>query len=92
MKKALAYALIGLTAAATPAAATDGYFFNGYGIQGEGLGGASIAYPKDSLAIASNPASALFLGGRFDVGAEWFRPDRSATISGNLGPLSLIHI
>lgn len=67
----------------SPAAATDGYFSNGYGIQAEGLGGASIAYPKDSIAIASNPASALFLGNRFDAGVDYFRPDRSATISGN---------
>jgi len=72
-------------AACAPAAATEGYFFNGYGIQAEGIGGASIAYPKDAVAIASNPASALFLGNRFDVGAEWFRPDRSATITGNGG-------
>ncbi|WKW50226.1 OmpP1/FadL family transporter [Rhodomicrobium lacus] len=70
-------------ALSAPASATEGYFFNGYGIQAEGIGGASIAYPKDAVAIASNPASALFLGNRFDVGAEWFRPDRSATITGN---------
>jgi long-chain fatty acid transport protein len=67
----------------SPAAATDGYFSNGYGIQAEGLGGASIAYPKDSLAIASNPASALFLGNRFDAGVDYFRPDRGATVTGN---------
>ncbi len=66
----------------SPAFATDGYFSNGIGIQAKGLGGASIAYPKDSLSIATNPAAALFLGDRFDFGVEWFRPDREATLSG----------
>ncbi len=69
--------------AASPARATDGYYLTGYGTQAEGIAGAAAAYPQDSLAIASNPAAALFLGGRFDAGAEWFRPDRSATITGN---------
>lgn len=67
----------------SPANATDGYFSNGYGIQAEGIGGAAIAYPQDSIAVASNPASALFLGDRFDAGVDYFRPDRSTTITGN---------
>ncbi|RJF94947.1 long-chain fatty acid transporter [Oleomonas cavernae] len=67
--------------------ATDGYFSNGIGPQAKGIGGAAIAYPKDSLAIASNPASATVLGNRVDIGVEWFRPDREASINGNLaGP------
>jgi long-chain fatty acid transport protein len=70
-------------AAASPAGATDGYYLHGYGIRAEGIAGAAVAYPQDSVAIASNPAAALFLGARFDAGAEWFRPDRSATIAGN---------
>ncbi len=69
--------------AADRASATDGYYLTGYGTQAEGVAGAAVAYPQDSLAIASNPAAALFLGGRFDAGAEWFRPDRSATITGS---------
>ncbi|MFZ1107605.1 MAG: outer membrane protein transport protein [Rhodomicrobium sp.] len=72
--------------AVNSASATDGYYLHGYGIEAEGIGGAAVAYPLDSLAIASNPAAALFLGGRFDAGAEWFRPDRSATITGNTLP------
>ena len=70
-------------AATTPAWATFGYFADGYGVQSEGLAGAAIAYPKDSLAIATNPASLFALGDRFDVGADLFIPDRGASIVGN---------
>ena len=69
--------------AATPAWATFGYFSHGYGVQSEGLAGAAIAYPKDSLAIATNPASLFALGNRIDVGADLFLPDRGASIVGN---------
>ena len=70
-------------AAATPAWATFGYFAHGYGVQSEGLAGAAIAYPKDSLAIATNPASLFALGNRIDAGVDLFIPDRGASITGN---------
>lgn len=69
----------------TGAHATNGYFASGYGIQSQGMGGVSIAFPQDSLAAASNPASIGFLGDRLDVGVTYFQPNRSATISGNGG-------
>ncbi|ANP45764.1 OmpP1/FadL family transporter [Candidatus Viadribacter manganicus] len=68
---------------AGPAFATDGYFSHGAGAQQKGAGGTAIASPRDSLSIASNPANALSLGNRLDVGIELFRPDRSASIVGN---------
>ncbi|HLY58738.1 MAG TPA: outer membrane protein transport protein, partial [Stellaceae bacterium] len=69
------------------ARATNGYFSNGYSIINDGLAGASIAYPRDTLSIASNPAGLLDVGDRFDIGVEWFRPDRGASITGNaFGP------
>ena len=77
---------VGLVAAAvvaTPSWATFGYFSHGYGVQSEGLAGAAIAYPKDSLAIATNPASLFALGDRVDIGADLFLPDRGASIVGN---------
>lgn len=77
----LAAALFGVTA--MPAHATFGYFEHGVGVQAEGLAGAAIAYPKDSLAIASNPASLFKLGDRFDIGLDLFAPDRGASIVGN---------
>lgn len=68
--------------AAQPAAATDGYFANGYGAQSKGLAGAGLAYPKDSLAIATNPAAAIDLGNRWDVGLDVFTPKRTAAFRG----------
>ncbi len=65
----------------TGAHATNGYFASGYGIQSQGMGGVSIAFPQDSLAAASNPASIGFLGDRLDVGVTYFQPNRSATIT-----------
>lgn len=81
--------LLALISAATfagmamPAQATLGYFAHGYGVQSEGMAGTVIAYPKDSLAIATNPAALFALGNRFDIGADLFAPDRGAEIKGN---------
>lgn len=80
---AVGWALFGAGAAH----ATDGYFSHGAGVQQKGAGGTAIASPRDSLSIAANPANALSLGHRLDVGVEVFRPDRSASIVGNgFGP------
>ena len=74
-------------AAAGSAHATNGYFSNGYSIINDGLAGAGIAYPRDTLSIATNPAGLVDIGDRFDVGIEWFSPDRGASITGNaFGP------
>jgi Long-chain fatty acid transport protein len=72
-----------LVLAASPAHATFGYFSHGFGAQSEGLAGASIAYPKDSIAIAANPAALFKVGNRFDIGLDLFAPDRGAAIVGN---------
>lgn len=65
--------------------ATDGYFLTGYGTKQQGQGGAGVAKPGDSLAGATNPAGLILVGNRFDIGLTLFRPNRSATITGNLG-------
>jgi long-chain fatty acid transport protein len=71
----------------TQAHATDGYFSEGYSIINQGMGGASIAYPRDTLAIATNPAGLFSVGNRVDLGIEYFDPDRGASIVGNaFGP------
>ena len=50
-------------------------------------GGAGIAYPRDTLAIATNPAGLIDVGNRVDLGIEYFSPDRGASITGNaFGP------
>ena len=70
-----------------PAAyATNGYFSHGYGIKSEGMGGVGIAFPQDSLAAATNPAGMVMVGNRMDLGLEWFKPSRSAQITGSPVP------
>ena len=66
-----------------PAHATDGYFSEGVSTINQGIGGASIAYPRDTLAIATNPAWLFAVGNRVDLGIEYFSPDRGASITGN---------
>lgn len=67
------------------ALATDGYFPHGHGMKAKGRGGTSYAMPTDSIAGDDNPATMVFVGNRFDVGIDWFRPDRSASRSGSAG-------
>ena len=74
---------IALLLGTSSAFATDGYFSHGVGVRAQGIGGAGIALPQDGLAAATNPAGTAFLEDRADVGATLFRPQRSATITGN---------
>jgi len=67
------------------AMATDGYFAHGYGTKSLGRGGAGIAMTDDAFGGANNPANMAFAGGRFDIGLQWFRPDRSASRVGSAG-------
>ena len=81
------FAVIALCMAVSPASATDGYFADGYGTQSKGMAGVAIAFPTDSLAVATNPASAFAVGDRFDFDADYFHPSRSSSILGNgFGP------
>jgi len=61
--------------------ATDGYFGVGYGAQNKGLAGAGTAWYKNSL-INGNPAGNVFLGQQYNVGFEFFNPNRQYTITG----------
>jgi long-chain fatty acid transport protein len=70
------------------AQATDGYLQHGYGVKSQGIGGVGIALAQDGLAAAANPAGAVFLGDRFDLGLSWFSPKRSADIVGNAAPVN----
>ncbi|MCL4798354.1 MAG: outer membrane protein transport protein [Burkholderiales bacterium] len=81
--KARLLAGAGLLALSFSAAATNGYFSHGIGMKSKGMGGAGIAYPQDAVAMGINPAGAGLVGKRVDVGLDWFRPDRGASISGN---------
>ena len=63
--------------------ATNGYFPIGVGPKTESMGGAGIALPQDSFAAAANPAGMAMVGDRVDFALTWFKPNRSAEITGN---------
>ena len=72
--------------APSAAYATNGYFMIGAGAKTRGMGGAGIAYGQDSLAAAANPATAIDVGSRIDIGAELFRPIRAVKNNSALLP------
>jgi long-chain fatty acid transport protein len=79
-------ALVGALALAglmSPAFATNGYFSHGYGIKSKGMAGVGLTYGQDALAAATNPANMVLVGNRWDVGLDYFRPQRESTILGN---------
>lgn len=86
MRKSLLAAAVAVVLAPGAALATTGYFAHGYGIKAKAMGGVGIALPQDALAAASNPAGIAWIGDRIDVGADWFTPDRGATITGSGAP------
>jgi len=77
----LATALLGC-----PAFATNGYFPHGYGMKALGMGGASTAMAQDSMGGATNPASMVWSGTRYDAGVNLFSPRRQAERAGALLP------
>jgi long-chain fatty acid transport protein len=83
MRKLLLAAATAAAFAPLAAQATTGYFAHGYGIKAKATGGVGIALPQDALAAASNPAGMAWVGNRIDLGADWFSPDRGASITGN---------
>ncbi|OOY51058.1 OmpP1/FadL family transporter [Solemya velum gill symbiont] len=79
MKKSLT-ALAISAALVAPAFATNGMAPVGLGQAAKGMGGASIAYPQDTLQGGNNPAGMVHLGNRMDVGIEIFMPDRGFNV------------
>lgn len=74
-------ALIAIAGLSTSAFATNGYFAHGYGMKAKGMGGVGIAYGQDAMAAATNPANMVLVGNRWDVGVEYFRPQRESDYS-----------
>ncbi len=68
--------------------ATNGYFAHGIGLKSKGMGGVGVALPQDALAGGYNPAGMAFVGNRFDIGVDWFRPDRGSEIHDSMGPVN----
>ncbi len=88
MKLTKVFAFMALAGLAGSAYATNGYFSHGYGMKAKGMGGAATASSDDAFGGANNPASMAFAGDRFDLGADLFNPNRSASRTG-LGPLDM---
>src|SRR4030067_1893389 len=70
--------LIGM-AVAGQAVASNGYFAIGTGTKSKGMGGVGIALPQDTLAAANNPAGAVFVGDRFDIGVNALKTQAEET-------------
>jgi long-chain fatty acid transport protein len=65
------------------ASATDGYFANGYGTPCKAMAGACVALHLSTTAMATNPAAMAFVGPRYDIGLEYFNPNRDYSVSGS---------
>jgi long-chain fatty acid transport protein len=63
--------------------ATDGYFANGYGTPCKAMAGACVALHLSTLSPAVNPAALAFLGKRYDLGIEYFNPNRDYSVTGS---------
>jgi long-chain fatty acid transport protein len=59
--------------------ATNGYFPHGVGTRNKAMAGAGMAKPEDAISIVNNPAVAVFLDDRTDVGLTIFKPRRNFT-------------
>jgi len=57
--------------------ATNGYFTHGLGVKDKGMAGAGMASPSEAIGAAVNPASALFVDEKWEVGLSIFSPRRS---------------
>jgi long-chain fatty acid transport protein len=53
------------------------------------MGGTAVALTHDAFAGLNNPASAAFVGNRYDIGAEIFMPKRGATLPPAMGGVSV---
>jgi len=87
-------ALATLAAAALPLGvhATDGYFSHGWGMKAKGRAGVSAAMTDDAYGGVNNPGTMVWAGQRFDIGLDWFSPDREASRTGTtatLGPANI---
>jgi long-chain fatty acid transport protein len=78
---AVAFVLVGASAAH----ATAGFFPLAKGSAAGGMAGAATAMTEDAFGGANNPATMVFVGNRFDIEADLFRPIRSASSSGGSG-------
>jgi long-chain fatty acid transport protein len=89
MRFALKHAALAVACmAAFPVHATNGYFLPGFGIRSQGMGGVGIAFGRDSLSTAANPANAVNTGMRGDMGFAVFNPERHTSVGVDAGGAS----
>ena len=67
-----------LLVVALDAQATNGYFSDGSGIKAEGVAAAEIAFPQDSLTIATSPAGLSVPDPGLDIGADVYKRRRTS--------------
>lgn len=89
IKKTLIALSISSALVAPSAFATNGYFAHGYSTAEKGMAGAGVAYSKDSIASATNPAGMVKVGERMDIGAALFNPNRKYTASNPSGAATI---
>ena len=83
LKKTLVVAVLGSLFAASAAHATNGFFSEGTGAKNRALGGAGTALAQETGSIEMNPAAAVNMDPRMDIGVGLFSPAvRGYTISG----------
>lgn len=79
----VAIAVAGMSHA--PVYATNGMLMPGYGFRAIGMGGVGIAYGRDSLSVAANPANATKSGMRGDMGVAIFNAERHVAMGEDAG-------
>jgi long-chain fatty acid transport protein len=75
-------AVLLLLAVAPAAMATNGYLMHGQGTLSKGMAGAGLAFPREALDLANNPAAAAFVDDAVSIELTLFSPDRQYTIDG----------
>lgn len=81
-KKTTLAASILLALGAQPVFATNGLAPTGIGQVNKAMGGAAAGSAESAMSMATNPASASFAPDGYDVAAEVFVPNRTATFKG----------
>lgn len=76
------FLLLGTVLAPLSAWATNGFFHNGYGAASSALGGAGVAHPVDSMAVAINPAGMVMVPDSIDAGVKLFSPWTEVSVNG----------
>ena len=72
--------------------ATNGPMMPGFGNRATGMGGVGIAYGRDSLSQAANPANIVNTGMRGDIGMAVFNAERHACTGTGTGEIKAVNI